>query len=119
MVEVMMASIAPLMQVQHHGLESSAAVYAGDDATMTFGAHTCSPASRPDGQNDPSKCIMWCAIGLGALVQGAPVEKVSTHYAGAELRTRTEAGNFAVQDKISTGVFHECIGACEVDDVCR
>ena len=25
---------------------------------------------------DPSKCVMWCAIALGALVQGAPVEKV-------------------------------------------
>ena len=68
---------------------------------MTVGAHSCSP--RGD-QNDPSKCIMWCAIGLGALVQGAPVEKVGIHFAGAERRTRTEAGIFAVQDKIPGGI---------------
>lgn len=91
------------------GLESSAAITTGDEATVAPGAPTCSPTSHSEDQDDPSKCIMWCAIGLGALVQGVPVEKVSTHCAATELGTRTAARNRAVQDQISDGFLSRSI----------
>lgn len=34
------------------------------------------PAER-GGTADPSKCILWCAIAVGALMQGCPSELVS------------------------------------------
>lgn len=34
------------------------------------------PAHRQE-EGDPSTCILWCTIALGALVQGCPLEFVS------------------------------------------
>ena len=32
---------------------------------------------------DPSTCVFWCAVALGALVRGSPVEMVSTAVVGS------------------------------------
>lgn len=119
MVKLLISSVAPITQVQQltmqqsalspfgfrgeGGLESPAGITTGDEATRALETPTGSPNSRSDDQDDPSMCIMWCAIGLGALVQGAPVEKVSIHCAAVEQRARTAPRNFAVQDKVSDG----------------
>lgn len=46
-------------------------VLEGEEQALN-GTLTCRTES-----SDPSKCIMWCAIALGALVQGSPLEYVS------------------------------------------
>lgn len=36
-----------------------------------------------DGLGDPPKCTLWCAIALGALLQGCPLDFVSPSLLGA------------------------------------
>lgn len=46
-----------------------------------FGAVTNGEGSELDGNQhptDPSACTFWCAVALGALVKGCPVEAVRT-----------------------------------------
>lgn len=43
-------------------------------AMPTEGSNTLGGSSHP---MDPSTCIFWCAVALGALVKGIPIESVS------------------------------------------
>lgn len=43
-----------------------------------LGGSTTGTTLQPAGS--PATCLLWCAIALGALVRGPPVEKVSPQY---------------------------------------
>lgn len=58
--------------VRQAGCESSNDVV-GDSAWSNALTAESAPAALP---RDPSTCALWCAIALGALVRGAPLEHV-------------------------------------------
>lgn len=87
-------AMVKLMQ-QHNMQQSALSPFGvrGEGGLKSPAVMKCSPNSRSKDQGAPSMCIMWCAIGLGALVQGAPVEKVSTH-CDCSRRTTVSSGGF-------------------------
>jgi len=42
------------------------------------GVDLCSASDGRRLPMDPSSCIFWCAVAVGALVRGSPIETVST-----------------------------------------
>lgn len=48
--------------------------------------------------NDPSRCILWCAIALGALVQGCSLEFVSRPFMDAAAVAYTAYGVYSDGD---------------------
>lgn len=88
MVEIMMGAVPPQQryehQREHHGIGEWAM---GGEAFQGAAAGTRLAGGDEEGWNgasvwrgvpdNPAKCIMWCAIALGALMRGSPVEFVS------------------------------------------
>lgn len=93
MVEIMMEAAGPLKQYEnkHRGNSGSAV---GGDSYQGAGAGTLLAEGQDKGwddasvlrdvPNNPAKCIMWCAIALGALMRGSPVKNVSRRQARAK-----------------------------------
>lgn len=94
MVEIMMAAVAPRHQFQHKGASfGNDGLAMGEEAYRGGGAGTRLAEGEEQGwgvgdnPDNPAKCIMWCAIALGALMGGSPVEIVSRHHAGTKSST--------------------------------
>ena len=51
--------------------------YGWQVAGITGGLELCNALSGKDLPMDPSTCIFWCAVALGAFVRGSPIETVS------------------------------------------
>lgn len=92
-IEVMMGAVPPPQRYKHErehhgngGLAMGGEAYQGAAVgnRLTGGEEErWSGASVGRGVPDnPAKCIMWCAIALGALMRGSPVEFVSRHQTG-------------------------------------
>lgn len=88
MVEIMEALTRRQLQHEHeHDDLGSDGFTMGGDALNGAGAGTGLAEGEGKGWDDalvlrdvsgsPAKCIMWCAIALGALMRGSPVEYVS------------------------------------------
>ncbi|CAN0165434.1 unnamed protein product [Ascophyllum nodosum] len=94
MIKLMMENAAQAQQLQtQQQLQHTALSFFGFGFTRDQAASTMVDVDRREDKceggdllpspllegGDPSECIMWCAIALGALVLGVPVAKV-THY---------------------------------------
>lgn len=100
MVEIMLGAMEPRKQQQQQlglgwgepeGDQPQAMARGGeegvDDPGFGFGGSECGGGEMQMGwggelvghasSENPGKCIMWCAVALGALVRGAPIEYVS------------------------------------------
>lgn len=51
---------------------------AGQPDAMAFGGDFGSTFGRKEFPMNASTCVFWCAVALGALVKGSPIESVST-----------------------------------------
>ena len=105
MVKLMMENAAQAQQLQaQQQLQHTALSFFGFGFTRDQAASTMVDVDRREDKceggdllpspllegGDPSKCIMWCAIALGALVLGVPVAKVGSD--GAAWRGRQVHG---------------------------
>lgn len=93
MVEIMLGAMAPPRQQQQQlilggrgGAEQAHSV-ARERPGLEFGGHECYEGGETErdwgggvvgraSPDNPARCIMWCAIALGALVRGSPIEYV-------------------------------------------
>lgn len=78
MVKILLGTVQPPENETVCGKAGSCGGRGGGDVSQDDGQWGWEQAlAHQDGAKDPSKCILWCAIALGALVQGCSLEFVS------------------------------------------
>lgn len=88
MVEIMMEAVAPRQNFQNrYPSFGNGGLAMGEEAPEGAAVGTRLAEGEEEGwgrtlfcrdvPDNPAKCMMWCAIALGALMRGSPVEFVS------------------------------------------
>lgn len=61
---------------------------------------------------DPSTCVFWCAVALGALIKGSPIESVSEPIARSGILMKEQIGIHREKSSVYFVLRHVTVDVC-------